>query len=80
MEPRLQTETCSLLYVKLPAGPSVVNTACVVYGNVGHVFVVLFGVRPQVEVDDGRVDVAGLSISFLHEFAEAVFDQLHRPN
>lgn len=59
---------------------SVVNSACVVYQNVGHLFVVLLGVRPQVEVDDGRVDVAGLSVSFLDDFPEAVFDQLHRPD
>lgn len=50
--PRLHTMECRLLYTALPACLSVVNTACVVYGNVGHLFVVLFGIRPQVEVDD----------------------------
>lgn len=45
---------------------SIVNTACVVYGNVGHLFVVLFGVGPQVEVDDDGVDVAGLPASLLY--------------
>lgn len=49
---RAATDTCSLLHVMLPASLSVVNTACVVYGNVGHLFVVLFGIRPQVEVND----------------------------
>lgn len=63
-----------------PASLSVVNTACVVYGNVSHLFVVLFGVRPQVEVDDYRVDVAGMSDSFLHQLTKTVFDQLHTPN
>lgn len=40
------------LYIMLPGSLSVVNTACVVYGNMGHLFVVLFGIRPQVEVND----------------------------
>lgn len=75
-----QTEKCSLLYVRLPASSSIVNTACVVYGNVGHLFVVLLGVRPQVKVDDNRVHTAGLSISLLHQLVETVFDQLHAPN
>lgn len=78
--PRLHTEKCCLLYVMLPASSSVVNTACVVYGNVGHLFVVLLGIRPQVEVDDCRVDGAGLSVSLLHQLAKVVFDQLHWPN
>lgn len=78
--PSLHTEKCSLLYVMLPAGLSIVNTACVVYGNVGHLFVVLLGVRPQVEVDDCRVDVAGLSVSLPHQLAKSVFDQFHRPD
>lgn len=63
--PGLHTEKCSLLYVMLPASSSVVNTACVVYGNVGHLFVVLLGVRPQVKVDDCGVDAAGLCVSLL---------------
>lgn len=76
----MHTEKCSLLYVMLPATLSVVNTACVVYGNVGHLFVVFLGIRPQVEVNDCRVDVARLSVSLLHQLAKAIFDQLHRPN
>lgn len=68
------------LYILLPARLSVVNTACVVYGNVGHLFVVLFGIRPQVEVNDCWVDAACLRVSLLHHLAKAVFDQLHTPN
>lgn len=68
------------LTVMLPASLSVVNRACVVYGNVGHLFVVLFGIRPKVEVNDCWVDAAGLCISFLHQLAKALFDQFHRPN
>lgn len=74
------TEMCSLLHVMLPASLSVVNTACVVYGNVGHLFVVLFGIRPQVEVNDCRVDAACLCISLQQQLAQMLFNQLHRPN
>lgn len=73
----VHTEKCSLLYVMLPASSSVVNTACVVYGNVGHLFVVLLGIRPQVKVDDCGVDAAGLCVSLLQQLAKTVFDQLH---
>lgn len=68
------------LYIMLPGSLSVVKTACVVYGNVGHLFVVLFGIRPQVEINDCRVDAACLLVSLLHQLAKTVFDQLHRPN
>lgn len=78
--PGLSTEKCNLLYVTLPASSSVVNTACLVYGNVGHLFVVLLGVRPQVEVYDCGVDVTCLSLSLLHQLVKLLFDQLHRPN
>lgn len=78
--PRLHTEKCSLLYEMLPAGTSVVNTACVVYGYVSHLFVVLLGVRPQVEVDDCRGDAAGFPVSLLHQLAKAFFDELDGPN
>ena len=63
-----------------PAGRSVVNTACVVYGDVGHLFVVLLGVRPQVEVDDSRGDAAALPVSLPHQLAKSVPDQLHGPD
>lgn len=68
------------LYIMLPGSLSVVNTACVMYGNVGHLLVVLFGIRPQVEVNDCWVDAACLRVSLLHQLAKTVFDQLHRPN
>lgn len=78
--PSLHIDKYSLLYVRLPASLSVVNTARVVYGNVGHLFVVLLGIKPQVEINDCRVDITGLSISLLYQLAKMVFDQLHRPN
>lgn len=64
----------------MPASLSVVNTAGVVYGNVGHLFVMLLGIRPQVEVNNCRVDAACLRVSLLHQLAKTFFDQLHRPN
>lgn len=50
------------------------------YGDVGHLFVVLLGIRPQVEVDDGRGDAAALRVSLLHQLAKTVSDQLHGPD
>ena len=78
--PRLHTEKCSLLYEMLPASTSVVNTASVVYGYVSHLFVVLLGVRPQVEVDDCRGDAAGFPVSLLHQLAKTLFDELDGPD
>lgn len=75
--PVYQCQSCTCI---LPDSLSVVNTACVVYGNVGHLFVVLLGIRPQVEVNDCRVDAARLLVSLLHQLAKMVFDQLHTPN
>lgn len=69
-----------VLYITLPASLSVVNTAGVVYGNVGHLFVILLGIRPQVEINDCRVDAACLPVSLLHQLAKTLLDQLHRPN
>jgi len=59
---------------------SVVNAACAVDGNVGHLLVVFLGIRPQVEVNDGGVDVAGLPVPLLHQLVELLLDQLHRPD
>lgn len=69
-----------LLYMMLPVGSSVVNRACMVYGNVGHFFVVLLSIRPQIEVYDHRVDIAGMPIFLLHQLAKIISDQLHTPN
>ncbi|MEQ2207208.1 hypothetical protein XENOCAPTIV_008770 [Xenoophorus captivus] len=63
-----------------PVCLSVVNTASVVNRNVGHLFVVLLSKRPKVEVNDSRVDVAGLSVSLEHHLVQTILDQLHRPN
>ena len=64
----------------LSACSLVVNAPCVVYGDVGHLFVVLLGIRPQVKVDNCSVDVARLSVSLLHQLAEACFDQFYWTN
>lgn len=70
----------TVLYAMAPPGSSIVNTTCVVYWNVGHLFVVLLGIRPQVEVDDCGVDAAGLSVPLVHQLAKTIFYQLHGPN
>lgn len=66
--------------MQLPVCLSVVNTACVVNGDMGHLFVVLLSERPKVEVNDSRVDVADLSISLLYQLVKTFLNQLHGPN
>lgn len=49
-------------------------------GDVSHFFMVLFRVRPQVEVDESRVYVAVLSISLSHKIPQAALDSLYAPD
>lgn len=59
---------------------SVVDAACVVNRNVGHLFVMLLCIWPQVEVNEGRVDVAHLSFPLSHQLHQFLLNQLYRVN
>lgn len=75
--PVLKSEVWSALCT---VAASVVNAACEVYGDVGHLFMVLLRERPQVEVNYSRVDIAGPSILLLHHLTKTFLNQLHGPN
>ena len=58
----------------------VVDAACVVDGDMGHLLMMILCIRPQEKVNEGRVDVAHLSITLRHQTQQVLPNLLHSVN